>query len=228
MSTQTRPSFGSLDTPSKTSFATCDIGPIDAVYTWVNGSDPEFVRALILERIKLSRKEKLDRKSELDRKEKFGTSKFEQKEDSQKKTRNENMSESIFDIMKKWTFRERCLQKTRRKEYFYIQTQLVYLECDTSEDSGENSERKIGENSGRNFDESSEPCSFDTIQNFVQKLNVTLLDFSFQVNSSVNFDSEKGKEEKKERERRSKKERRKKRFLLYSMEENSLNLGEFC
>lgn len=217
MSTQTKPSFGSLDPPSKTSFATCDIGPIDAVYTWVNGSDPEFVRALILERIKLSRKEKLDRKE-----------KFEQKEDSQK-TRNENMSGSVFDIMKKWTFRERCLQKTRRKEYFYIQTKLVYLECDASEDSGEDSERKIGENSERNFDESSEPCLFDTIQNFVQKFNITLLDFSFQVNSSFNFDSEKGKEEKKkERERSRKEERRKKRFLLYSMEENSLNLGEFC
>lgn len=180
------------------------------MYTWVNGSDPEFVRALVLERIKLSRKEKLDRKE-----------KFEQKEDSEKKTRNENMSGSIFEIMKKWTFRERCLQKTRRKEYFYIQTKLVYLECNTSEDSGENSERK--------FDESSELCSFDTIQNFVQKFNITLLDFSFQVNSSVNFDSKKGKEEKKkERARSRKKERRKNRFLLYSMEENWLNLGEFC
>lgn len=220
MSTQKRPSFGSLDPPSKTSFATCDIGPIDAVYTWVNGSDPDFVRALILERIKLSRKEKLDPKK-----------KFEQKEDPQKKTRNENMSESIFDIVKKWTFRQRCLQKTRRKEYFYIQTQLIYLECGTSEDSGEHFGENSGEDSGKHFGEisgeNSEPCSFDTIQNFVQKFNITLLDFSFQVNSSVNFDSDKGKEEKKkERERRSKKER--KRFLLYSMEENSLNLGEFC
>lgn len=34
--------------------ATCDIGPIDAVYTWVNGSDPNFIRSLILERIKYS------------------------------------------------------------------------------------------------------------------------------------------------------------------------------
>lgn len=187
---QPNPSINDAPSPS---LSDCNIGPIDAVYTWVNGSDPSFIDALTMERVKL------DQNS------------------VRNTTRQDFMSDSMHQVMKKWTFSEKCRtrmfpptnnkhssRRNSKKQFYYVQSHFIYLECLPSDAEG-----KL------------QTCSSAVLEEVLQTVNVTLLHFDFRLvtgsNVDLNLDTKNGTWMAANCIQR---------FLLYSQEHRRANLGK--
>lgn len=148
MFTESLDGSGHTETSIENPPAACYTGPIDAVYTWVNGSDPVFIRSMISERAKQS---KNDTNIESNLKEIMKRYSYEEICFTKRNQVNSNEYHSNVNF---------------KKDFYYAQSKFIYFEC-LQEDEGNILQQ--------NLHNKSYFCSIESLEELFQSINTKLL-----------------------------------------------------